>query len=150
MHTGARGSFRMVFGGRPTRCSPGGGACPPEPCSGFCEVPGCPTPTYRGERGLNFMLTFFGPFGGSHPVRQPRAMADVSRRAELPFFWPHSQELGSCGALPSSLWGRVTVVRGPFSLPGGPVRGRGGRTLAAWPPSAGERPRLAAQGPPGV
>lgn len=96
------------------------------------------------------MLTFFGPFGGSHPVRQPRAMADVSRRAELPFFWPHSQELGSCGALPSSLWGRVTVVRGPFSLPGGPVRGRGGRTLAAWPPSAGERPRLAAQGPPGV
>lgn len=51
-HIGARGSFRMVCGGRPARCSPGGGACPPEPCSGFCEAPGCPTPTHRGEKGL--------------------------------------------------------------------------------------------------
>lgn len=105
--------------------------------------------TQRGK-GLNFTLTFFGPFGGSHPVSRPGAMAEVSRRVELPFSWPHSQELGSCGALPPSPWGQVTVVRGPFSLPGGPVRGQGGRTLAAWPPSAGEMPGLGAQGPPGV
>ena len=40
--------------------------------------------------------------------------------------------------------------QGTLLLPGAPVRGQGGGTLAAWPPSAGETPRLGAQEAPGV
>lgn len=71
------------------------------------------------------------------PIRSasPGPRPEVSGRAEP----------SSLGHTPRS-WAAV----GPFSLPGGPVRGQGGRTLAAWPPSAGETPHLGAQEPPGV
>lgn len=177
VRTGAQASFRARVRVRtqapkrpsatsavdgPTGVGPGG-TCPPEPCFGFCEVPGCPLPTHRGKRGLKEeperafcgeALTSRSPSLAHLEVHirsaSPGQWPEVSGRVELCFPWPHSQELSSCGTLPPSLWGQVTVARGPFSLPGAPVRGQGGGTLAAWPPSAGETPRLGAQEAPGV
>lgn len=97
-------------------CSLRGGTCPPEPCSGFCEVPGCPIPTYRGKEGLRRGARAGGGEGLTPcslslahlevPIRSasPGQWPEVSGRVEPSFPWPHSQELGSCGTL-LPLWG---------------------------------------------
>lgn len=121
-HTGAQGSFRNVCSGRPNRCSPRGGTCPPEPCFGFYKVPGCPIPTHRGKRGLKERRRS-GPFCGEGLTSRSLSLAhlevhirsaspgqwpEVSGRVEPSFPWPHSQELSSCGTLSPSQWGQVT------------------------------------------
>ena len=138
--TVAPGSFRMVCGGRPTRCSPGGGACPPEPCSGFCEVPGCPTPTYRGKEGLTSCSLSL-------------AHLEVHIRSGSPGQWPRSAGGLSCPSLGHTPRSRAAV--GPSRPPCGarslwsgdpspsPGVQRGVREAGPWQPG----PPLLQKGP---